>query len=267
MERINIKYLFKKKSESKKITMISTYDYITAKICDSAGIDCILVGDSLGMVFQGKENTLSVTLDEMIYHTKAVRRGTDRAFVIIDMPFMSYHVSVEEAVRNCGRAIKESGADAVKLEGGEEIAEIIYKLVSIGIPVVGHVGFMPQRISMYGGYKVVGKNEEGRERLKKDFKAVESAGAFMIIMEAVPWQIAKEITEDAESITVGIGAGKYCDGQVLVFHDMVGLVEDIRPKFVRRYAEGAEIFKNAVKRYIEDVEKGDFPSERESYGL
>ncbi len=267
MEKVNIKYLFKKKSDNKKITMISTYDYITAKICDSCGIDCILVGDSLGMVFQGKENTLSVTLDEMIYHTKAVKRGAERSFIIIDMPFISYQVSTEEAIRNCGMAIKESGADAVKLEGGEEIAEIIYKLVSIGIPVVGHVGFMPQKISMYGGYKVVGKNEKGKERLRKDFNAVESAGAFMIIMEAVPWQIAKEITEKSESITIGIGAGKYCDGQVLVFHDIVGLVENIKPKFVRKYVEGAEIFKGAVKKYISDVEKGEFPSERESYGL
>ncbi len=267
MERVSIRHLFKKKAENKKITMLSTYDYLSAKICDSCGIDCILVGDSLGMVFQGKENTLSVTLDEMIYHTKAVRRGAKRSFVIIDMPFMSYQVSVEEAVRNCGRAIKESGADAVKLEGGEEIAEIIYKLVNVGIPVVGHIGFMPQKIGMYGGYKIVGREEEEGKKLKSDFKAIESAGAFMIILETVPWQMAKDITESSKSITIGIGAGKYCDGQVLVFHDMVGLVEDIKPKFVRRYLNAADLFRDAVVRYKEDVERGEFPSERESYGL
>ena len=267
MTKVSIEFLLKKKKQGKKITMVSTYDYISAKICDSAGIDCILVGDSLGMVFQGKENTLSVTLDEMIYHTKAVKRGTNRAFIVIDMPFMSYQSSVEQAINNCGRAIKETGANAVKLEGGEEIAEIIYKLVDIGIPVVGHIGFMPQRIVMYGGYKVIGKDEKAREKLKRDFKAVESAGAFMVILEAIPWQIAKEITESSQSITIGIGAGKYCDGQVLVFHDLVGLVEEMKPKFVRRYVEGAYIFREAVKRYIQDVERGDFPSERESYGL
>jgi len=262
---ITIRSLFKKKENKEKITMISTYDYLSAKLCEQVGIDCILVGDSLGMVFQGKSSTLEVTLEEVIYHTKAVRRGVKESFVIADMPFMSYQVSLEKALDNCGRVIKEAGANAVKLEGGEEIADLVYKLVSIGIPVVGHVGFTPQKINTIGGYRVVGREEEG-ERVKKDFKILEEAGTFMIVLETVPSSLAKEITESAKSITVGIGAGPYCDGQVLVFHDLVGLVEEIKPRFVRRYLNGAELFRKALSQFKEDVEKGRFPTEAESYG-
>jgi len=262
---ITIRRLFKKKESGIKITMISTYDYLTAKLCEQVGIDCILVGDSLGMVFQGKSSTLEVSLEEMIYHTKAVRRGAKESFVIADMPFMSYQVSKEKAVENCGRVIKETGANGVKLEGGEEIAELVYKLVSIGIPVVGHLGFTPQKINTIGGYRVVGREEEA-ERIKKDFKILEEAGAFMIVLEAVPMSLAKEITQSAKAITIGIGAGPYCDGQVLVFHDLVGLVEDIKPKFVRRYLNAAELFRKALMQFKEDVEMGRFPTEEESYG-
>ncbi|RMH80177.1 MAG: 3-methyl-2-oxobutanoate hydroxymethyltransferase [Acidobacteria bacterium] len=265
MESITIRTLFKKRAEGKKITMVSTYDYISAKLCDQAGIDCILVGDSLGMVFQGLDSTLPVTLEEMIYHAKAVRRGARRAFLIVDMPFMSYQVSLEEALRNCGRVMKETGASAVKLEGGEEIAELIHRLVRIGIPVVGHVGFTPQSVHALGGYRVVGKGEEA-ERVRRDFRTLEDAGAFMIVLESVPRELTRELSTGSKSITIGIGAGPHCDGQVLVFHDLVGLVEDIRPKFVRRYAQGANTFREALIKFKEDVEKGLFPGEEESYG-
>jgi 3-methyl-2-oxobutanoate hydroxymethyltransferase len=265
-ESTTIRTLFKKKREGQKITMISTYDYISAKLCDQVGIDCVLVGDSLGMVFQGLESTLHVSLDEMIYHAKAVKRGIKRAFLIVDMPFMSYQVSEEDAIRNCGRVMKETGANAVKLEGGEDIAELIYRLVSIGIPVVGHLGFTPQSVHALGGYRVIGKKEDESEKLKRDFKALQEAGAFMIVLESVPSSLALELTKDSKSITIGIGAGPHCDGQVLVFHDLVGLVEDVKPKFVKRYAQGAEMFRQALKKYKEEVEKGIFPSEVESYG-
>lgn len=266
MESITVRSLFKRKQEGKKIVMVSTYDYISAKLCEQAGIDCILVGDSLGMVFQGFETTLPVTLEDIIYHTKAVRRGAKSCFVIADMPFMSYQVSMEEAIRNCGRVIKETGANAVKIEGGEEVADLVYKLVNIGIPVVGHIGFTPQSVHALGGYRVVGRAEEESQRVKRDFKALEEAGAFMVVLESIPKGLTKEIVENSKVISIGIGAGPYCDGQVLVFHDLVGLVEDIKPKFVKRYLEGAELFRNALIRFRKEVEEGIFPSEEESYG-
>ena len=265
-EKITIRSLFKKKHEGEKITMISTYDYLSAKLCQQVGIDCILVGDSLGMVFQGLDSTLPVSLEEMIYHTKAVRRGAPDTFIIVDMPFMSYQVSIEDAVKNCGRVIKETGANAVKIEGGEEVAELVRRLVSIGIPVVGHIGFTPQSIHALGGYRVVGRVEEEAQRVRKDFKALEDAGAFMVVLESMPKNLAKEITQNSKAITMGIGAGPYCDGQVLVFYDLVGLVEDIKPKFVKRYVEGVELFRKALKTFKEEVEKGIFPSEEQSYG-
>ncbi len=266
MSKVTLRTLRKKKDSGEKITMVSTYDYLSAKLCQEAGIDSILVGDSLGMVFQGLDTTLPVTLEEMIYHAKAVRRGAPDLFLVVDMPFLSYQVSAEEALRNCGRVLKETGAQAVKLEGGEEIADTVHRLTEAGIPVVGHVGFTPQHINLFGTPRVVGKNEEEARKLEKNFKALENAGVQMIVLESVPWKLAKELTESSQVITIGIGAGKYCDGQVLVFHDLVGLYEDSKPKFVRRYAEGARIFKNALIRYKKDVEGGNFPSEEESYG-
>ncbi len=266
MDGITIRSLFKKKEEGRRITMVSTYDYLSARLCEEVGIDCILVGDSLGMVFQGLESTLPVSLEEMIYHTKAVRRGAKRSFIIVDMPFLSYQVSLEEAIKNCGRVMKETGANAVKLEGGEEIAELVHKLVNIGIPVVGHIGFTPQSVHALGGYRVVGRVEEEAQRVRRDFKALESAGAFMVVLESMPTSLAKELTENSKAITIGIGAGPYCHGQVLVFYDLVGLVEDIKPKFVKRYVEGAKLFKEALKRFKEEVEEGLFPSWEESYG-
>jgi len=264
--RITVDKLLKKKQEGKKITMVSTYDYWSAKLCDEVGIDCILVGDSLGMVVQGKESTLPVTLEEVIYHTKCVQEGAKNAFIIADMPFLSYQVSVEKAVENCGRVLKETKAQAVKLEGGEEIAELVYRLTRIGIPVVGHIGFTPQSINLFGKPRVVGKLKEEEEKLKRDFKALEEAGAFMVVLESVPWKITKEIWESSKSIVIGIGAGKFTDGQVLVFHDIVGLFEDFKPKFVRRYLEGAKLIKEALTKFKIDVEEGNFPSEEESYG-
>ena len=266
MARVTLRDLKKKKERGEKITMVSTHDYLSAKFCEEVGIDSILVGDSLGMVFQGLDTTLPVTLEEMIYHTKAVCRGAPNTFVIVDMPFLSYQASVEEAIRNCGRVLKETGAQAVKLEGGEEIADIVYRLNSMGIPVVGHIGYTPQSVHAFGGPKVFGRDVSEVEKLKRDFKALENAGAFMIVLESVYWQVARELTETSEAITVGIGAGKFCDAQVLVFHDIVGLYEDIRPRFVRRYVEGAKIFKEALRRFKIDVEEGRFPSEEESYG-
>jgi len=264
-KRVSIRTLLKKKAEGKKITMVSTYDYLSAKLCDEAGIDCILVGDSLGMVFKGEENTLGVTLEEIIYHTKAVRRGARRAFVIADMPFGSYQVSEDGAVANCIRVIKETQADAVKLEGGEEILGIVERLSQIGVAVVGHLGFTPQKVKLFGGAKVVGKREEERERLLREAKLLEAAGAVMLVLEATPSEVAREITEALSIPVIGIGAGVYTDGQVLVFHDLVGLVEDIKPKFVKRFFEGAKAFREALKIYKKEVEEGLFPSEEYSY--
>ncbi len=266
MEKVTLRTLKKKKERGEKITMISTYDYLSAKLCQEAGIDSILVGDSLGMVFQGLKTTLPVTLEEIIYHAKAVRRGAPDLFLVVDMPFMSYQVSPEEALKNCGRVIKETEAQAVKVEGGEEVAETVYRLTRVGIPVVGHIGFTPQHINLLGGPKVVGRQEEEARKLVRDLKALENAGVQIVILESVPTRLAKELTESSQVITIGIGAGRFCDGQVLVFHDLVGLYEEHKPKFVRRYVEGANIFRQALRNFKEDVVRGDFPGEEESYG-
>jgi len=264
-KKVSVKTLFKKKKEGKKITMVSTYDYLSAKFCDEVGIDCLLVGDSLGMVFKGEENTLGVSLEEIIYHTKAVKKGVKRAFVIADMPFGSYQVSVEKAIENAIKVIKETKADAVKLEGGKEILPIVERLADIGIAVVGHLGFTPQKIQIFGSAKVVGKREGERKRLLEEALALEKAGAVMLVLEVTPWDVAKEITQKLTIPVIGIGAGKYTDGQVLVFHDLVGLVEDIKPRFVKRYVEGSKLFKEALSQYKKEVEEGIFPSEEQSY--
>ena len=255
----------RKKQRGEKITMVSTYDYLSAKLCDEVGIDSILVGDSLGMVFKGEPNTLGVTLDEIIYHTKAVKRGAKRAFVIADMPFGSYQVSVEQALENSFRVIKETNADALKFEGGREILPLVERLSTAGIAVVGHLGFTPQKIKLFGGAKVVGRREEEKKRLLEEAKALQDAGAVMLVLEATPTDIAKEITESLTIPVIGIGAGKYTDGQVLVFHDLVGLVEDIKPRFVKRFLEGARLFREALLEYKREVESGLFPSEEHSY--
>ncbi|MEO2083643.1 MAG: 3-methyl-2-oxobutanoate hydroxymethyltransferase [Desulfurobacteriaceae bacterium] len=253
-----------KKKRGEKITVLTAYDYLTAKIVDSAGVDAILVGDSLGMVALGYKSTIPVTLEEMIHHTKAVVRGRKNAMVIFDMPFLSYQTGVRDAVLNAGKALKETGCDAVKIEGGVEQAETIKVLVDAGIPVMGHVGLQPQSVNVYGGYKLRGKGKE-REKIIADAKAVEEAGAFAVVLEKIPAELAREITEMLKIPTIGIGAGKYCDGQVLVFHDMVGLFEDFKPRFVKRYAELGKSAREAVEAFIREVREGKFPGEEHSY--
>jgi len=254
----------KAKAEGKKITMISTYDYWSAKICEEAGVDCLLVGDSAGMVVAGYDSTLPVNIDEMIYHAKAVRKGAPDTFVVVDMPFLTYQVSKEEAIKNAGRIMKETGANAVKLEGGSEIAQIIEKLVNTGIPVMGHLGLTPQSVHALGGYKVQGKSKEQKKKIIEDAKILEQTGVFAIVLEAIPSSLAKEIAEFIDIPTIGIGAGKYTDGQVLVFHDMLGFF-DKSPKFVKRYMEGKKLMLEALKNFKNEVINGKFPSEKNIY--
>ncbi len=265
MPKITIQDFLKKKTEGRKISMITAYDFPFAQIADEAGIDGILVGDSLGMVVQGLENTLSVTMDEMIYHTKLVTRGVRNAIVIGDMPFMSYQTGVKEAVRNAGRFLKEAGASAIKLEGGAEVAEQIRAMSRSDIPVMAHIGLTPQSIHRMGGYKVQGKTEEAANRLIEEARIAEDAGAFSLLLEAIPLGLAKKITEELSIPTIGIGAGPHCDGQVLVLHDVIGMFERFVPKFVKRYANLKESALKAVKEYREEVEKGIFPSEETSF--
>ena len=265
MPKITIQDFLKKKTEGKKISMITAYDFPFAQIADEAGIDGILVGDSLGMVVQGLENTLPVTMDEMIYHTKLVTRGVKNAMVIGDMPFMSYQTGVGDAVRNAGRFLKEAGASAIKLEGGAEVADQIRAMSRSDIPVMAHIGLTPQSIHRMGGYKVQGKTEEAANRLIEEARIAEDAGAFSLLLEAIPMGLAKKITEELSIPTIGIGAGPYCDGQVLVLHDVIGMFERFVPKFVKRYANLKESALKAVRDYKEEVEKGVFPSEDTSF--
>ena len=265
MPKITIHDLLKKKREGKKITMLTAYDYPFARIVDEAGIDAIIVGDSVGMVVQGLENTLPVTMDEMIYHTKIVSRAVKNAMVIGDLPFMSYQVGAEEAVRNAGRFLKEAGASAVKLEGGAEVAEHISAMTKSDIPVMAHIGLTPQSIHRMGGYKIQGKTEESAKRLLEEAHIVEDAGAFSLLLEAIPAGLAKKITEEMTIPTIGIGAGPYCDGQVLVLHDVIGLFDRFLPRFAKRYADLKDDVLKAVTAYKEEVEKGIFPSEKHSF--
>ncbi len=265
MRKVTTKTLLEMKKRGEKIAMLTAYDFLIAKLLDETGIDVILVGDSLGNVFQGHMTTLPVTLDDMIYHTKAVCRGVKRAMVIVDMPFLSYQVSVEEAVKNCGRVLKETCAEGVKLEGGSEIIEVVRKLTLIGIPVMGHLGLTPQSIHKFGGYDVRGVDESEAEKILNDAIELEKAGAFAIVLEKIPAKLAEKVTRSVNIPTIGIGAGPHCDGQVLVVYDMLGLFEEFKPKFVRRYTELAKIIKNAFENYIADVKSGRFPAEGEFY--
>lgn len=265
MPKITIQDFLRKKTEGKKISMLTAYDFPFAQIVDEAGIDGILVGDSLGMVVQGLENTLPVTMDEMIYHTKLVTRAVKNAIVIGDMPFMSYQTGVGDAVRNAGRFLKEAGASAIKLEGGAEVADRIRAMARADIPVMAHIGLTPQSIHRMGGYKIQGKTEEAAARLIGEARMVEDAGAFALLLEAIPMGLAKKITEELSIPTIGIGAGPYCDGQVLVLHDVIGMFERFVPKFVKRYANLKESALKAVRDYKEEVEKGVFPSEDTSF--
>jgi 3-methyl-2-oxobutanoate hydroxymethyltransferase len=248
------------KQKNKKITMLTAYDYSTAKLMDEAGINAILVGDSLGMVILGYEDTLQVTMDDMLYHTKAVARGTKNALIVSDMPFMSYQTSVYDAVCNAGRLIKEGHANAVKLEGGSVVCPQIRAIVDASIPVMAHIGLTPQSVNTFGGFKVQGKDEEAARKLIDSAKAVEQAGAFAVVLECIPARLAAIISESISIPTIGIGAGNGCDGQVLVYQDMLGMYSDFTPKFVKRYSDIGSQMKAAFAQYIEEVEKGEFPT-------
>ncbi|WP_025270197.1 3-methyl-2-oxobutanoate hydroxymethyltransferase [Hippea sp. KM1] len=255
----------KEMKAKEKITMITAYDYTSARIADEAGIDIILVGDSLAMVMQGKNSTIPVTVDEMIYHAKMVRQGVRNALIVVDMPFMSYQADYVEAVRNAGRILKETGCDAVKLEGGREFVPTINSIVAAGIPVMGHLGLTPQSINIFGSYKARGKDEAEANKIKEDARFLQEAGVFSIVLESVPKQLAREITESVKVPTIGIGAGVHTDGQVLVFHDMLGLFDDFKPKFVKRYAHLKKDAVDGIKEYIKEVKNGEFPTDEHSY--
>jgi 3-methyl-2-oxobutanoate hydroxymethyltransferase len=265
MSKITIQDFFRKKAQGTKITMLTAYDYPFAQIVDEAGIDAVLVGDSLGMVVQGLDNTLPVTMDEMIYHTKLVSRAVKNAIIIGDMPFMSYQTGLEEAVRNAGRFLKEAGASAVKLEGGREVCDRISAMTKADIPVMAHVGLTPQSIHRMGGYKVQGKSEEAAKKIMEEAHAVEDAGAFSLLLEAIPMELAGKITSELAIPTIGIGAGPRCDGQALVLYDVLGMFERFTPRFVKRYANLKADALNAVRAYKNEAEAGIFPSEEESF--
>lgn len=265
--KISVSYFQKAKDEGRKISMLTAYDYSTAHLMDEAGIDSLLVGDSLGMVMLGYENTLQVTMEDMIHHAKAVVRGAKRSLVIADMPFLSYHISVEESVRNAGRFIQEAGVTAVKLEGGLNVLPQIKAILAAQIPVVGHLGLTPQSVNLMGGFKVQGKSEERARKLIEEALILESAGVFAIVLECVPAPLAKLVSQKLRIPTIGIGAGPDCDGQVLVFQDMVGMYDHLKPKFVKTYAEVGTAIKAAVTAYDEEVKSGQFPEEKHTFKM
>lgn len=255
------------KDNGKKITMLTAYDYSMAKLIDEAGINMILVGDSLGMVMLGYEDTLSVTMEDMIHHTRAVARGAKDAFVVADMPFMSYQTSVYDAVYNAGRLMKEGRAQAVKLEGGREMAEQIQAITKASIPVVGHLGLTPQSLNAFGGFKVQGKSEEAARKLLEDAKIIEEAGAVAIVLECVPAKLAELISKQVKVPIIGIGAGAGCDGQVLVYQDMLAMFGDFKPKFVKQFAPIGDLMKEAFAKYIEEVKTGAFPAQEHTFAI
>ncbi|MBW1681389.1 MAG: 3-methyl-2-oxobutanoate hydroxymethyltransferase [Deltaproteobacteria bacterium] len=269
MERakVTIADFQEKKRQGRKITMMTAYDFPTASLVDQAGIDSILVGDSLGMVMLGYQSTVPVTMDEMIHHCKAVVRGAASSFIIGDMPFMSYQVSMDKAIENAGRFVKEAGCDAVKLEGGTEMAPVVKAIVDAGIPVCAHIGLTPQTATKLSGFKVQGKDAESAREMVRSAKDLEAAGAFMIVMECIPDLLARRITRELAIPTIGIGAGKDCDGQVLVYHDLVGLFERFTPKFVKQYINLAPLVKEALTSFREEVERGAFPGPEHSFAM
>lgn len=267
MKRITVTALKEKKAQGEKISMVTAYDYPSARMVDEAGIEMILVGDSLGMAMLGYETTLPVTMDEMIHHTKAVCRGAHQALVVGDMPFLSYHLSIEEAVFNAGRFLQEAGAQAVKLEGGKERLEVTKAIVSAGIPVLGHLGLTPQSVHQMGGFKVQGKNKAQAEQLLSNAISLEEAGIFGLVLECVPAPLAELISKKLSIPTIGIGAGAGCDGQVLVWHDLLGITQDLKPRFVKKYADLHGEIVNALRMYKEEVEKGEFPQTEHSFTM
>ena len=269
MERrkITIPDIQKKKQEGRKITLLTAYDYPSGRLIDESGVDIILIGDSLAMTVLGYESTVPITMDEMIHHAKAVKRGVKYGLIIGDMPFMTYNIGEKETIRNAGRFIKEGGCGAIKIEGGTEMAGIVKTLVKAGIPVLGHIGLTPQTATQLGGFKVQGKDAKSAQRLIDSALALEKAGCFAMILECVPDKLAKLITEKLEIPTIGIGAGAYCDGQALVTNDMIGLFDRFTPKFVKKYADLWPLLLNAFKRYKDEVEGGKFPTEEHSFTM
>lgn len=265
MNKVTTSVIREMKKKGEKITMLTAYDYSTAAVMDEAGIDMILIGDSLGMVVLGYDSTLPVTMEDMLHHTKAVSRAVKRAMVIGDMPFMSYQASVEEAVRNAGRFMKEAGAHGVKLEGGREVAEVTRRIASAGIPVMAHLGLTPQSVHQLGGYKVQGKEADAAKRIKEDAQILQDNGAFSLVLECVPASLAAEITESLDIPTIGIGGGVNCDGQVLVVNDMLGMFEKFTPKFVKKYANLNVDMKKAIEQYISEVRESTFPGPEHSF--
>ncbi len=265
MGKVTITTLQTKKQAQQKISMLTCYDYPTARLMNEAGIDILLVGDSLAMVVLGYETTLPVTIEEMLHHVKAVKRGNKLSLLVADMPYLSYQIKPSEAVRNAGRFLKEGGAEAVKIEGGREMIKTIKAMLDADIPVMGHIGLTPQAVHKMGGYKVQGREKVQAERLKEDALLLQEAGVFSIVLESVPWQLAKEITESLDIPTISCGAGKYCDGQVIVTNDMLGLFPDFKPKFVKKYAEVGKMMLQAFKQYKQEVESGKFPDKKHSY--
>jgi 3-methyl-2-oxobutanoate hydroxymethyltransferase len=266
-KKVTVNVLQEKKTQGEKISMVTAYDYPSARMADEAGIDMILVGDSLGMAMLGYENTLPVTMDEMIHHTKAVSRGARKAMIVGDMPFLSYHLSVEKAVANAGRFIQEAGAQVVKLEGGQERLEVIKGIIAAEIPVLGHLGLTPQSVYQMGGFKVQGKNKAQAEKLLFEARLLEEAGVFGLVLECVPAPLAELISKNLSIPTIGIGAGAGCDGQVLVWHDLLGITQDMKPRFVKKYADLHDEIVNALKMYKDEVEKGEFPQEEHSFSM
>ena len=266
-KKITIHTLKKKKEKNNPITMVTAYDYSSAVLVDEADMDVILVGDSLAMVMLGLDSTVSITMDEMLHHCKAVSRGAKTAFLVGDMPFMSYQPSRSEAIRNAGRFLKEAGMDAVKLEGGSEVADTIRAIVDAGVPVMGHIGLTPQTVSQLGGYKVQGKTAVSAQTLLDDALVLEEAGCFSIVLEAVPPAVATAISKRLSVPTIGIGAGAGCDGQVLVYHDMLGLFNKYMPKFVKEYARVGDLIHDALVNYRQDVVNRDFPAEEHTYSM
>ncbi|MFC2012207.1 3-methyl-2-oxobutanoate hydroxymethyltransferase [Chloroflexota bacterium] len=265
--RVTVNQIKEMKQKGEKITMLTAYDYSTAKMVDEAGIPLILVGDSLGMVMLGYESTIPVTMDAMLHHTKAVVRGAQNALIVGDMPFMTYHLSVEQCLKNAGRFIQEAGAQAIKLEGGVTVAEKVKRVVECGIPVIGHIGLTPQSILAFGGYKIQGKTPDAAIKMLEDARALEQAGAFAIVLEVVPTPLATLISQKISIPTIGIGAGVGCDGQVQIINDMLGSYTDFVPKHAKRYVQLSEIIKNALTEYKKEVEAGTFPTDKQSFTM
>ena len=267
MHRVTIRDIAEMKAQGEKIPMITAYDYTTARLADEAGIPLVLVGDSLGMVVLGYDSTIPVTMDDMVHHVKAVARGTRKALIIADLPFMTYQIDTAQALANAARLVQEGGAHAVKLEGGESVADTVHRIVECGIPVMGHIGMTPQSVNAFSGYRVRGRGRQEAVQLLKDAKALEDAGTFAVVLELVPTPLARLISQRLTIPTIGIGAGPACDGQVQVLHDMLGLFTDFVPKHTKQYARLAELIQEAFTRYAQEVKEGSFPTDQESFSM